>query len=383
LAALDARSFALSAACKALIARRSGLEAVGTTDRRARARVEAVARALARRHAAELAQTDWHGATSIQRLVWQDEQTLELLADAAAAHAVVQSFLGGSERPLGATTLGGALIGGLAVNRPSYLFSASPNWAALPAVARLPTDWLDDMRPPGGARPRGPYLVREATLARAGRALDSLAEVLGWGAGGEGASGRIWQAIGDTSDRSLLAALAALVTPALRATLVRNPAVPSTAVARMRGQCLEVMRLVPFLLDAMDGDLERVLGFGLVSHALDARHLLAMTGPADPDGPDVERAGERAYAALLDDFAAGVSAGAARYLLAARLRQALQLVADATVRSGESLDRLERHLVAVPGAVARPTAVAEPGQESPGARQDCTQHGRDRSPSHR
>lgn len=340
LAGLDAEAQALARACRVLIQAPS-VDARPPREPAMAARIAAVEAALDRRFAAELALPRWHGPTSYQRMIWQDPEVLALVAAPGAVDTLLDGLAAGRSRPIGRVNLAGALVAGLAVNRPSYLFGACPNWAALPNVAVMDLDPLDDMRPPTAARQAKPFRVTETLAADARVALRAFAARLVPTPDAADRRAALWSAIGEASPARLVAALASLLTPARLDALVHDREVASTAPPRMRGQCLEVMSLWPALCAALQSDLEAALGFGLVSHALDAKHLAAMLGgAARPAG----RAGAAAFDALIGDLVADRLDDAPAALLTARLRQAAQLLADRAGRLGVATGEIERAL---------------------------------------
>jgi hypothetical protein len=127
--------------------------------------------------------------------------------------------------------------------------------------------------------------------------------------------------------------------------LVHGAAGSSTALDRMNGQCLEVMSEYPRVIDATDGRHDLALGYGLVSHALDAKHLIA----AIVYGIKLGHRGYRlvtedgailALQALLDHAAACTLGSPANELMHVRLQQAMRLLVDAHARLGLTPDRI-------------------------------------------
>jgi hypothetical protein len=339
LARLDAAAQPLARACRRLLADPSTAVEPGRPDPDIAARLAELEASLSRRFAAELALPGWHGPTSCQRLVWQDAEVLELLAAPEVAREVLVASAAGPSRPAGPANLAGALVGGLAVNRPSYLFGACPNWAALPAIAGLQIDALDDMRPPTAACQATPFQVSGRLVAAAGRASRAFAGQLLIATVATDTGAALWAAIGAAPAGRLAASLASLLDAARLEALVHDPAVASTSVARMRGQCLEVLSSLPAI--RLAEDLETTLGFGLVSHALDAKHLAAMLGGARE--PDRRPAAAR-FDRLIEDLAMGRMGPIPTALFTARLRQAMQLVADGARRLALSPDEILRSL---------------------------------------
>lgn len=296
---------------------------------------------LAERHATDLAMVGWHGPTSFQRMIWQDAETLGLLAEPDCVCAAIHRWSRGEGLRLGKTNLGRALLEGLSNNRPAYLFSACPNWPAMPDIDESRCSSLIEMRPSPGRVQKVPYELDACLIGLASTAMDSFAIIL------EAKTNdvpprfsAIWEAIGTLDDRGLRSALATLVTPQRCSQLVHAPSVPSTAVERMRAQAFEVLELVPRILAGYQDDLPAVLGLGLVSHALDAKHLLASVAGAPGTSAAEAGDGPRQLAALLALLEADTACAESRWLLASRLRQSLQLVAGHAPNLGIAHDEL-------------------------------------------
>lgn len=315
------------------------------TDRQIQ-RLEAVLRA---RYRADFRACSWHGPTSLQRVVWQDPDTLALLANPHVVAAILHRHHIGSELALGsAMTLGRAVIRGMASNRPSYMFTACPNWKLRPHAPSLLLDGLYDMRLPDREQPQ-PFLVSADLLAAAARAMDSVQQVLGGQSGGGEDDDGIWEAIGTASTARLCNALRTLLSEDRAKLLLEGRA--NTTLRRMSRQCLEVMQYVDRLLAIHEGSTERVLGFGLVSHALDAKHLIATLVHAVQLGrtrlrSDPAGAACSTFTRLLEDAAGGALGGAAGALIRARLQQAVRLLSDRRGPLGLSAGDLRQALVA-------------------------------------
>lgn len=307
-------------------------------DRAEAARIEDLEDGLRTRYGAEFADPGWHGPTSFQRLVWQDTQTAATFARSGAVRALLRRRADGSEPVLApGMTLSRALIGGLARNRPSYLLSACPNWRSRPAL--LPFDRLEDMAV-GDRLQHAPYMV-EAERLDAARALARCVVACSWGeeegagAGiedGEAEAG-FGRALRSASTAAVLSALERLCTPRIAARLMTGADNPSVTLPRMNGQCLEVMAEYDALVAACGGDHARALGYGLVSHALDAKHLIAVLAAASAGATAAGATGGTAHAhardsvqRLLRGAAQGTLGAQAGALMRARLQQGLFLL---------------------------------------------------------
>lgn len=295
------------------------------------ASLEEVERGLLFRYGRDFADPNWHGPSSFQRIVWQDAEMLEFLAETAAFDALLQRRDSGIETPIApGLTLSGAILGGLARNRPSYLASVCPNWRLRPPFVTL--ERLDDMAVGPNAQ-HEPFLVTETQLEATRRAgLGAIAS--SWTTGspdGGDPDGDFYTAIGTTPCWKQVEALSRLCTRTVAARLMNGSNNPSVSLHRMNGQCLEVMSHFEDLLRAYDGDHVRVLGLGLVSHALDAKHLIAVIAEGLGEGETRYRkvtddGAISAVRALLADTARDRLGGEAGALMRARLQQCLQLL---------------------------------------------------------
>ncbi|MFE5028808.1 hypothetical protein ACFRAO_37365 [Streptomyces sp. NPDC056656] len=288
---------------------------------------------IAWRYQDALAELGWHGRTSHMRMVWQDADVQAALLDADHAAALAADAVG--DRP---SRLAALLLAGLAELRPSYLLTAAPNWRSRPMLVHSAWARLDDMAAPPDPRP--PLLVNERGLERGLTAMRRFGAALSPPSAGPSES---------TLDRATVGALVntveSLLDESRAALLVRGSAGASTELDRMSGQCLEVMTGLPALLEAHHGDHAAVLGYGIVSHALDAKHLVAVIVSAlklrryeyrQVTGPDAVRT----LADLLAGAADGRIGAHASDLIRARLRQSVALMAHRHRELGVELDHI-------------------------------------------
>jgi hypothetical protein len=101
----------------------------------------------------------------------------------------------------------------------------------------------------------------------------------------------------------------------------------------MNGQSLEVFSEYANLLAANEGRHDVVFGYGLVSHALDAKHLAAIMIYGLKLGNTSYRlvdndAAIKQFEMLLDGATAGTIGATATTLFRARLQQVMRLIAD-------------------------------------------------------
>lgn len=300
---------------------------------------------LRERYGAAFADPAWHGPTSFQRIVWQDGETVEAFARPGAVQALLQRRESGAEPYLGrrGVTLSGALITGLARNRPSYLLSACPNWRCRPAL--IPCDHLEDMAT-GDRLQHEPHVVRASGLEAARLAALGVQECVGEKPAAQicetGAA--FHRALRTACAASLLSALGRICTRPVAARIMESSDNPSVTLPRMNGQCLEVMAHYDDLVAACDGDHARALGYGLVSHVLDAKHLIAVLAVAS--GKQTDRAAPAVHG-LLRAAANGALGSEADALMRARLQQCLFLM-------WQDRDELGLSEAALEGALALP-----------------------------
>jgi len=319
------------------------------------ARIEALEDRLMERYRSEFERHAWHGPTSLQRVVWQDRELLGLLVEPSVARACLDRHRSGRMRALGPMTdLGSAIFGGLARNRPAYLLSVCPNWAQRPGVDGVAFDRLDDMRVPE-IEQRTPFLLSDEYLDAGADAIAAIEEVLIERVRIDGEcteeqpdedallkEQEIWRRIDRCSSERLQTAAVALLAGDRAARLIENPAIPSTALRRMVGQCFEVLDLYPRLLQGCEGSHEHALGFGLVSHALDAKHLAAaLVLTADTNSPDRDLGlGAQTFRMLMKDASLERLGPVADTLIRVRLQQVIRLISDHRDRLDLSAEEL-------------------------------------------
>lgn len=348
--ALDAQFSPVQHACRRLLEARTPLPPLLHSPQM-EARIRIVETGLATRHGSAFREPSWHGPTSLQRVVWQDPEALALLADPAATLAIVHRYQQGQGRALGPiTTLGNAVVGGLACNRPSYLLTACPNWALRPPAPDVSFDRLSDMRVPDHEQPE-PFIVTDDLLDAVASAIGAVQYTLVT----EGmliahpSTNEVWDAIDRASAKRLHDAVVELLSPEKAFLLMDRPDNPSTSVPRMTGQCLEVMQYFDQLLETHAGSLERVLGFGLVSHALDAKHLAAtlVHGVRMGNGQCAgvtNGTAIQAFCRLMRGAADEDLGHTANALMRARLQQVMRLLSDHSERLGLSQASLRQAL---------------------------------------
>lgn len=223
--------------------------------------------------------TMWHGALSLQRIVWQDSEFLKALCDPEIVKGILKKKSNGQEQKfLDKFTLSGFLLYGLLANRLDYLFSAAPNWNARPPVDQELLKKMGELAGTSSERP--PRNLSEENFGLFARAIQTCLEqfkllVPGFKPKSDSIGARI-------RDYEMLSvsALTGMITNILEVKnfheikgLVQGMAGASTGIQSMNLQALGALVAYPELRQA-HGDAV-ALGFPAISHGLDMRHLLA------------------------------------------------------------------------------------------------------------
>jgi len=241
--------------------------------------INALEAALASAYAYDLSAkgVGWHGRQSQQRIIWQDPRVQAVLRDPAMSKVILHRAKTNAEKNLGdGNTLSSLLLYGLATNSFSYLTTASPNWANAPAVPSVSWTHLSDMKVP--LLSEVPLEVSSAYLAQVTASCQGFEQALLSVYGAPSGTSQLDEAVQQTSTAQLVEGIFdvfSTLTDVQIGPLVSGAAGNSTEYLRMNGQSLEVMNSFHQLLAANGGDYGKTLGYGFVSHALDAKHLAA------------------------------------------------------------------------------------------------------------
>jgi hypothetical protein len=219
----------------------------------------------------------WHGRASQQRIIWQDPKVLETLQDPDLIRVMLFQAQNKKEVDLGGgNTLSSVLLYGLASNNFSYLTTVAPNWPDTPVIEGVSWSLLSDMKvPPYKERP---LVVDGEYLQQVKKSCESLQSVLTNIYGKPQSKNIEDEAVAKASSAKLLSAINGILSKAnfeQVSSLIVGQAGKSTELPRMNGQALEVFTEYDNILKFHQGDHSKVLGYGLVSHALDAKHLSA------------------------------------------------------------------------------------------------------------
>lgn len=289
----------------------------------------------------------WHGRSSFQRILWQDEEFLKAITDSEVVLGIIERGFNKREKDLGGgNTIFSLMFYGLADNQLSYLASVSPNWAYKPKCV----NWSHlQMMTLSSSREETPRIVTENYLDNLAKSLDVVKQVIkgNFGKPDSNQMKKVSTGINNASISDLLRAFRELInTDKAINTLTFGAAGNSTLAPSMARQCFEVMMSYPQLLERHKSDLSSVFGYGLVSHALDARHLAAAIYMINSNSSssytlveELEPAKEF-VSQLLQDAESGRLDSESTNLLKIRLQQLLMLVVLKRDENEIKLDRI-------------------------------------------
>lgn len=237
---------------------------------------------LSEKYGSDFDNLGWHGRMSQQRILWQNPQFLNLIQDPLVIKLILLRRCLNMEKNLGAgNKLSSLLLHGLANNNISYLATASPNWDSKPRVRGVSWSKLEDMRCWSSRETSKKVSLETLKLTLNGlNNIETVIENMSAPPTENAALTQCQEAINSATSGQILSTIDTLFQDRLldvnkTALIVQGQAGASTGIDRMTGQCLEVMTEFDALLKFHGGDHAAVLGYGLVSHALDSKHLLA------------------------------------------------------------------------------------------------------------
>ena len=305
-------------------------------------------RTLAEKYGSDFDAVGWHGRSSQQRILWQEREFINAIQRPLVVRAILDRRRNYQEVDNGAgNTVSSMFLGGLVVNQPSYLLTASPNWRVKPEIQGVSWNKLDDMTV-SGALQQVTATVDSSFLQMALLGLRTVGQVMAEmtvSPNVRAESAQLSRSIDKASTRAMINGIMSLLDLSRATVIVRGEAGESTDIERMNGQCLEVMSEYENLLGAHSGRHDLVLSYGLVSHALDAKHLAAVMIYGLKLGRTKYRLvkDDRAINSvkrLLEGAATGAIGSQASALMRARLRQIIRLITD----SRKELDLTETQL---------------------------------------
>lgn len=246
--------------------------------KRAQEEVAKLEKHLKNKYLVDFKDLGWHGRTSWQRILWQDEEFIKAIQYPLMIKAILINAANKQERDLSEkTTISSLMFYGLKTNRLSYLISVSPNWCNKPNC--ISWNSLKSMNLSINNL-ENPRKITLKYLENVNKSLKSLREVL---ISSDCTSVEkdvkllaINQQILNASLPDLISAFKQVVNNDDKIyKMTFSAAGASTRPHRMAGKCYEVLMNYENLLKRHNGDHATILGYGLVSHALDARHLAA------------------------------------------------------------------------------------------------------------
>ena len=278
----------------------------------------------------------WHGRLSHQRILWQDESFVQAIQNPLIVKVILARAAQKGESSLGGQhTLSSLLLYGLKSNRISYLSTVTPNWNFKPHVEGITWSGLRIMTL-RTEKDEVPRKVQPVYVENIKKGLKTLQQVLislpPFPENSDTAElQKISDQISKASFSNLLKIIQVLIKDRKTAeNLVRGVAGHSTDLGSMNSQCLEVMTEYKNLLAYHKGDHAAVLGYGLVSHALDARHLAAASYFLNSGEPINESLleSQEILRELIQSASAESFDPEARDLIKIRLQQIIQLIVD-------------------------------------------------------
>lgn len=274
-------------------------------EKKTKEEVKELEQHLLNAYGTDLNNPGWHGGLSQQRIIWHDDKFIQFISKKDNILAILKMLKEGELASLGGrNNLGGAIIFGLISNTPGQIIGAAPHYFKLPATPQA--DWntaLYDMRiseshpdlknrltpdefegkigisildEEGNAQYKedSPWKPEKDYIAKVDVALQAVSEVLSNYVGYHHESNEVNNILDKCSPAVLLKTLKdSLENESLAEQACGGDAGGCTELSRMNGQCLEVMSQYDKFSNSLSP--EEILGYGMFSHALDARHLIA------------------------------------------------------------------------------------------------------------
>lgn len=278
----------------------------------------------------EIRAKEWHGFLSLQRLAWQDPKVLEFLSQEGATTTLLSAVKNKKLQIQYGVNLGDLLLAGAGSMLPSYLVTARPNlYVGLPDLEGQHIEGMGQFSTKEPA-----YSPIDETLAV--KAISQFQkECADLRKTSAQAAGPIVEIITNASIKALENTIKDLANNPieLRDMVVGVAGGWTTSIAAMQGQCEGVMKLLDAAYVRNHGGYPNVLNFAMVSHALDARHLIAALGSKDHE----MRAFKRFYEFCCQDLKA-------REQIRTRLQQCVFVIYSLRAQLGTSEDGIIRRL---------------------------------------
>ncbi len=229
----------------------------------------------------ELANSEWHGSSSLQRLVWQNTQMLAFLSTKGNGTLLFNAHNQNLLESVYGYTLGTLVFEGYTAMLPEYLLTTPPNFCEMiPGFTGIAYVHGMGYMPP--CSQEGPTFIElerdraRQVLTQFQNELLSLCEEKISSLENENFIKAIEKADTDTLITFIKMVLEKNPNNPTELVLSRVPqgVNPSTDISLMQTQCEGVMKFLTDEYIAIRG-CEVILQYPLVSHALDAKHLLA------------------------------------------------------------------------------------------------------------
>lgn len=321
---------------------------------------------LSKLYIPDLNDTIWHGQGSFQRIMWHDLHFLEAIQDPLMVKVILHCHKEGTLQKLNNTggTLASFLLYGMNDNNLSYLTSAAPNWRITPSKG----EWgkLTHLKRASMSEKKEdiPFIPGEAYFSTLNKALDTLNGVFKEFNVPFDPVTEKKQAFKDVlpvlPPSALLKVFSLLINneEKISKLLPGDPESP-TYFKNMYLQTLEVMSQFEKLLNEKQDNYAQVLGYALVSHVLDARHLAACLYILN--NPTANTPTNSVLSTLIEMFKNNTFPADAQQLLSIRFQQLIAIIIDKCEDYGIPPDKLsELATNTPPQAEAKQPSVTTP-----------------------
>lgn len=292
------------------------------------------------RYGDELIKPEWHGYTSFQRVYWQDPDFLKLLTSPSAVKWLINNFDPNSEE----FDLSSFLVYGLKDNVISYLATASPNWEAKPQSlmscdCRTMESKIQQSFPP--------RRMDEENVILFNNALETVYQVFKEAIDKDISELNLdyYHCLNEADTEKLFNVIWKLCKKSAKIDNVRGLVIRSVQGKsssskqwwQLHDQSLDVMKHYNHLLEACNNDHAAALSYGLISHALDARHLLTIIYK---NYWDVEMEREEMLPEVIRNGMTGILGAEVEFLVRARLKQILEILRINGVERNEIIEMI-------------------------------------------
>lgn len=298
--------------------------------------LESFEKELKDKYGTDFASVGWHGRLSQQRILFQHTKFLQMMSDKDMVKAVLKRHQDGTEQNLGAgNKIATALCFALSGNNLSYLATVAPNWANVPKIDGYNWGHIDGM---GSSFPVTDDPAFEPDLRHLKnfqKAMKSIQSVMNEIAPEDVKISRqekdLQKELDDASVSELIKVFNGLINdPSKIKSITVGEAGWSTFPQPMANQSYGVMKHYNKLLnEVVENSDEKALGYGMISHALDARHLAAALyyDAHDDDASFSGNSGRQAFHDLMER-AQGNPNSQTALLVKVRLHQLMKIVAE-------------------------------------------------------